>query len=464
MLKEKPGDDTGMQTRVWGPAGWLFLHSIAQNYPWKPTEEQKVNYYNFFKLTGNVLPCRYCRESYQQFISEPGTTLTMSSMDSRKTLVTWLYKIHNKINKKLDVKEHPTLKEVWEKYESFRSKCHKSPEVVDKVKKGCVDPMSGHRKRCFIKVEDVDEKGNLFGKSKKKKEQEQVLEEGLNPKIINAMDILGISNEKDINEIRKKYRKLALIYHPDRPTGNEQKMKEINDAYEILMNFNGTSFGLRIKKIKESPALAYYKKMFYWEDLRMLGIKWKDRNNMDIINSKYKEVNDKSLESEYKNIKEYLNKNSEYFENKYKDLINQKKSKKKKSGKVIIKFASFGKSKTKGGKKTIKLISIKKSTNKGKKLMATFETNGRKKIIHFGAAGASDFTKHGDITRRNRYIFRHHKDLGTGNPIRAGYLSMFVLWNKKSLQASIADYRRRLGVYNSTGKFPTNIAGYKKGK
>ncbi len=38
---------------------------------------------------------------------------------------------------------------------------------------------------------------------------------------------------------------------------------------------------------------------------------------------------------------------------------------------------------------------------------------------------------------------------------------MFVLWNKKSLQAGIADYRRRLNVYNKTGKFPTNISGYK---
>jgi hypothetical protein len=40
---------------------------------------------------------------------------------------------------------------------------------------------------------------------------------------------------------------------------------------------------------------------------------------------------------------------------------------------------------------------------------------------------------------------------------------MFVLWNKPSLQASISDYRRRLGVYNRTGKFPTDITGYKKG-
>jgi hypothetical protein len=111
-------------------------------------------------------------------------------------------------------------------------------------------------------------------------------------------------------------------------------------------------------------------------------------------------------------------------------------------------------------KERIKLISIKKSNKSDKKLMATFETNGRQKVIHFGARGMSDYTKHHDRERRNRYIFRHHKDL-KGNPARAGYLSMFVLWNKPSLQASIADYRRRLGIYNSTGKFPINIAGYK---
>ena len=112
----------------------------------------------------------------------------------------------------------------------------------------------------------------------------------------------------------------------------------------------------------------------------------------------------------------------------------------------------FGKVNT---KKTIKLVSIKRSTKSGKKLMAAFLTNGRQKVIHFGAAGMSDFTKNKDPRRKSFYVRRHSKDLGTGNPSRAGFLSMFVLWNKPSLQASIADYKRRLGIYNKTGKFPT---------
>ena len=89
--------------------------------------------------------------------------------------------------------------------------------------------------------------------------------------------------------------------------------------------------------------------------------------------------------------------------------------------------------------------------------MATFETNGRKKVIHFGAKGMSDFTKHHDTDRRKRYITRHRKDLRTGNPARAGYLSMFVLWNKPTVAGSIRDYKRRLNVYNRTGKFPNKI-------
>jgi hypothetical protein len=198
-----------MQTRVWGPAGWIFLHSIAQNYPWKPSEEQMNYYYNFFKLVGNVLPCRFCRESYQQFIKEMGTILSLKTMVDRKSVVTWLYKVHNLVNKKLDIKDKPTLKQVWDKYESFRSKCHKS--VKKPVKKGCTDPMNGHRKKCVINVVEIDEEGNEFGKKVVKYDDSEILD---------AMNILGVTDRNDTNQIKKKFRELAGIHHPDKPGGN----------------------------------------------------------------------------------------------------------------------------------------------------------------------------------------------------------------------------------------------------
>ena len=91
------------------------------------------------------------------------------------------------------------------------------------------------------------------------------------------------------------------------------------------------------------------------------------------------------------------------------------------------------------------LVSIKKSTNSGKKLMATFKhiQTGRTKTVHFGAKNYSDYIKHGDPQRKQRYINRHRKRENWRNPMTAGALSLYILWNKPTLKASIADYKKR---------------------
>ena len=110
----------------------------------------------------------------------------------------------------------------------------------------------------------------------------------------------------------------------------------------------------------------------------------------------------------------------------------------------------------------IKVKSFKKLKGHAKKYEITFEKNGKIYTRKFGSAGMSDFTIHKDKERRERYISRHKKDLKTGDPMRAGYLSMYILWNKPSLKSSLADYKRRLNAYNRTGKFPKGISGSKK--
>jgi curved DNA-binding protein CbpA len=807
---ERDGDNSGMRTALWGPGGWLFLHSIAQNYPWKPTDEQKEDYFNFFRLTGNVLPCRYCRESYQKFIKQKGTILNLNTMQNRKSVVTWLYRIHNKVNRKLGLKGGPTLKEVWDKYESFRSVCHKS-HVLKKKAKGCTVPLNGIRKKCVINFVDEQPK-NGFGKKTKPND---VSDE----QIQNAKLVLNVQDENDISLIKKRYRELVMIYHPDKNGGNDEKFKEIANAYEILMQLNKTKFGnkfgktriiftdqeifdsmemlsveneLDCKEIKTNYKhyYSFYKPRGQQPDpwmfrqikkaYKILKYHCENNNNnnnfqqfgkkkvnerlnihdhMEMlsvenafdcseIETKYKEYYDlykpggekpdpwmfKKIKKSYSVLKKYCKKdktmnnsfgrtnlqtflhendvlqaaavlgvndpfncseikqvykervkfqkdfmifykddiefindskgflkllkrnydiliqfcknkslheiedgdnefqfNNQHFgskkknslvtkknvaraaafmgvtnprdcdeiKQKYNELlkinkellithkddikfvndINEKikllkiyyliliqvcknikisfrKIKKQKNSFGRVNFRTFlhendvpleaailgvdnpienpiscnqirqkyilrmrtvrsfikhyknqgnldhlDKMKNRGrnlkrsydilraycnnlhqfnqnnnhfgkkvgkkvGKKSIKLVSIKRSTKSGKKLMATFDTNGRKKVVHFGAAGARDFTilsKAGNKNAqkvKNHYVFRHNKDLGTGDPSRAGFLSMFVLWNKPSLQASIADYRRRLNVYNRTGKFPKNISGY----
>jgi len=99
-----------------------------------------------------------------------------------------------------------------------------------------------------------------------------------------------------------------------------------------------------------------------------------------------------------------------------------------------------------GSNRGYKLIKITKSTNKDKKYMAIFKHKDHLKIIHFGAAGMSDYTIHKDPERKKRYIIRHKKNEHWDDPITAGSLSRYVLWNKPSLRESIKDYKKRFNL------------------
>lgn len=46
--------------------------------------------------------------------------------------------------------------------------------------------------------------------------------------------ILGIERGASEADIKKAYRKLAGKYHPDKPTGDEAKFKDLSEAYEVL--------------------------------------------------------------------------------------------------------------------------------------------------------------------------------------------------------------------------------------
>jgi len=97
-------------------------------------------------------------------------------------------------------------------------------------------------------------------------------------------------------------------------------------------------------------------------------------------------------------------------------------------------------------RKTLKLKSVRPSRKPEKKYDAVFITDkGREKVVSFGAAGMSDYTKHKDKTRRALYLKRH-AGMGEswGKADTPGALSKWILWGPTtSFRTNLKTFKRR---------------------
>jgi hypothetical protein len=107
----------------------------------------------------------------------------------------------------------------------------------------------------------------------------------------------------------------------------------------------------------------------------------------------------------------------------------------------------------------MELCAIETSDKKDKKYDARFREKGcpcnktappecgkKEKIVSFGAKGMSDYTKHKDDERKKLYLARHKANEDWTDPMTPGALSRWILWNKKTLKASIADFKKRFNL------------------
>jgi hypothetical protein len=54
--------------------------------------------------------------------------------------------------------------------------------------------------------------------------------------VVSHYDVLGVPVDATTQQITAAYRGLAIIFHPDKPTGNTEKFQEISNAYEALVD------------------------------------------------------------------------------------------------------------------------------------------------------------------------------------------------------------------------------------
>jgi hypothetical protein len=161
----------GMLTTVWGPSTWHLLHTMSFNYPVNPTCADKQNYRNFVLNLQNVLPCGKCRKNLKKNFKK--LPLTWKCMENRNKFSTYIYKLHELINKMLNKTSGLTYNDVRERYEHFRSRCAISIKELENEKKqqkeaetekekGCTEPIYGEKSKCILKIVPQDTKCETF--------------------------------------------------------------------------------------------------------------------------------------------------------------------------------------------------------------------------------------------------------------------------------------------------------------
>jgi hypothetical protein len=75
-----------MDVSFWGPSGWELLHLIT--FTIGGLKEKK----EMFDTLDDILPCKYCRQSAEEFLKEEPPA---------NNLAVWLYDFHEKVNNKL---------------------------------------------------------------------------------------------------------------------------------------------------------------------------------------------------------------------------------------------------------------------------------------------------------------------------------------------------------------------------
>ncbi|TLD17203.1 uncharacterized protein PgNI_01618 [Pyricularia grisea] len=92
----RPPRDCPADVETLGRGTWTLLHTIAAQYPEKPTQTEQSDLAGFMRLFSKLYPCWVCADDFREYIKrEPLRVRTRDEFGN------WLCNAHNDVNKKL---------------------------------------------------------------------------------------------------------------------------------------------------------------------------------------------------------------------------------------------------------------------------------------------------------------------------------------------------------------------------
>ena len=134
--------------------------------------------------------------------------------------------------------------------------------------------------------------------------------------MINAYNILGVKKTDSLQSIKKKYRFLALKFHPDKNPATEEKFKEINEAYATIVNGNEEDDYMKLFKEKLFEKGKYFEnfintfdksnfKETLYNEIKNYKIYYESNNSLDSSPDLYVNIS-VNLKDMYDNIEKIV--------------------------------------------------------------------------------------------------------------------------------------------------------------
>ena len=101
-----------LDSAIWGPHYWFFLHTIAMSYPIHPNAVTKKKYYDFVQNIPLFIPIESMAGEFSKLLDQYPV---QPYLDNKESFIRWMWFIHNKINIKLE-KPQISLNDFYVKY------------------------------------------------------------------------------------------------------------------------------------------------------------------------------------------------------------------------------------------------------------------------------------------------------------------------------------------------------------
>jgi hypothetical protein len=95
-------------TSIWGPMGWMTLHSMASLYSDNPSPSEKQLMTTWLDMFRDTITCPHCKEHFGDMLSAYKARFPLL-LSSRKELLLFTFRAHNAVNRRLSKPLYHTL-------------------------------------------------------------------------------------------------------------------------------------------------------------------------------------------------------------------------------------------------------------------------------------------------------------------------------------------------------------------